>query len=75
MKAITLPVIVGIALVLVGAYVFVEGGYVSTRREVIDVGGLKISAEERHPIKPWVAGIALVAGTALIASVLVRNKS
>jgi len=74
MKVLTLPVILGIALIVIGAYVLVEGGYVTSRREVIDIGGLKISAEERHPIRPWVAGIALVAGTALVASVLVRKR-
>lgn len=74
MKALTLPVILGIALLVVGAYVLVEGGYVTTRRDVIDVGALKISAEERHPIRPWVAGLALVAGTALVASVVIRKS-
>lgn len=74
MKVLSLPVILGIALIVIGAYVLVEGGYVTSRREVIDIGGLKISAEERHPIRPWVAGIALVAGTALVASVLVRKR-
>ena len=49
MRMPSLSVLVGIVLLIVGAFVLVEGGYISTRREVIDIGGLKVSAEERRP--------------------------
>lgn len=74
MRMPSLSVLVGIVLLIVGAFVLVEGGYISTRREVIDIGGLKVSAEERRPIRPWVAGLALVAGTALVLVGLGRRR-
>lgn len=66
MKSLSISLIVGLALLAGGAYVLLEGGYFTSRREVVNLGGLKISAEERHPIAPWAAGLALVAGTAVI---------
>ena len=70
----SVSVLVGILLLIAGAFVLVEGGYISTRREVIDLGGLKVSAEERHTIRPWVAGLALVAGTSLVLVGLSRKR-
>ncbi len=74
MKSLSLSVIAGIILLLGGAFVLLEGGYITSRREVLDVGGLKISAEERHPIRPWVAGLALVAGTVLVVTGITRKR-
>lgn len=66
MKSSALSFIVGLALLVGGAYVLLEGGYITSRREVLDVGALKITTEERHPIRPWVAGLALIAGTTIV---------
>jgi hypothetical protein len=60
-------VILGIALIVVGAAVYFRGGF-TTKREVLKVGDLSVSAEERNPIAPWAAGIAVVAGIALVAT-------
>lgn len=62
------PLIVGIVLIIAGAVVLVRGGTFSQRREVLQVGDLKISATEKTPIEPWVAGIAIVAGIALVVT-------
>lgn len=59
-------ILVGVILLVGGGYVLLEGGYITTQRQVLDVGGVKISAEQRSQIEPWAAGIALVAGTALV---------
>jgi len=60
-------VILGIALIVVGAAVYFRGGF-TTKREVLKVGDVSVSAEERNPIAPWAAGIAVVAGIALVAT-------
>jgi drug/metabolite transporter (DMT)-like permease len=60
-------VILGIALIVVGAAVYFRGGF-TTKREVLKVGDLSVSAEERNPIAPWAAGLAVVAGIALVAT-------
>lgn len=66
--------IAGIVLILAGGYFLFAGGSITTRREVVDVGPLKVSAEEQHPIRPWAAGLALLGGVALVV-VGVRRKA
>jgi len=44
--------ILGVLLILAGAFVLVNGGSFTTRRDVVRLGDLKISAEERHPVRP-----------------------
>ncbi len=61
-------IIAGILLLVVGGYVFVNGGSFTTRRDVVKVGDLKISADEQHPVAPWVAGVAVAAGLVLIVT-------
>ncbi len=63
-----LPLIAGILLVLAGGFVLVNGGSFTTRRDVLKLGDVKVSAEEQHPIQPWIAGAAIVAGVALVAA-------
>lgn len=58
--------IAGIALIVAGAFVLLFGGSFTSRRDVLDVGGLTVTAEERRPISPWIGGIAVLAGVGLI---------
>ena len=64
----------GIALIIAGAFVLLNGGSFTSRRNVLDVGGLKVTAEEQHPIRPWVAGLAVLAGVGLVVTG-VRRKA
>lgn len=60
--------IAGILLVLAGGFVLINGGSFTTQRDVLKLGDLKVSAEEQHPIRPWIAGAAVVAGVVLVAA-------
>lgn len=60
--------IVGVVLIAVGGFLFVQGGTFSTSEEVLKVGDLKVSAKEQHTVAPWMAGVAVIAGIALIAT-------
>jgi hypothetical protein len=60
--------IAGVALIVIGAFVLLRGGSFTSRREVLRMGDMSVSAEERRPIEPWLAGAAVVAGIALIAT-------
>ena len=64
----------GLVLIVAGAFVLYRGGSFTTRRDVLNVGGLKVTAEEQHPIRPWVAGFAVLAGVALVVTG-VRRKA
>lgn len=63
----------GIALIIVGVALFLRGGF--TRREqVLDVGPLSVSAEERQAVPPWVSGL-IVAGGVLLVAAGMRQKA
>ena len=68
-----LSLIAGVALIAIGAFVLINGGSFTSRRDVIKMGDLKVSAEEQHPIRPWVAGVAILAGVGLLVTGKRRN--
>lgn len=70
----SLMVLFGVALIIGGAFVLFEGGYISTRRQVMNLGGLQVSAEQKSKVEPWVAGLALVVGTALTVVGVTRRS-
>jgi hypothetical protein len=74
MKPATISLLAGALLLLVSGYVLLEGGYITSTRDVVDIGGLTITAEERHPIRPWVAGIGALIGVVLIVGGVTRNR-
>jgi hypothetical protein len=59
-------IIVGIAVIAFGAFVLLRGASFTSQRNVLEVGDVKITADERQTIPPWVGGAAVVAGAALI---------
>lgn len=61
-------VIAGILLLTLGAFVLIRGGTFTTRRNVLKVGDIKVTADEQQSVPPWVGGLALLAGLGLIVS-------
>ena len=59
--------IIGI-LVIVLAVVVLLGGSFGTRRDVLQVGDLKVTASQRQSFPPWVSGLAIIAGVVLVVS-------
>lgn len=66
--------VVGIILIAIGSYALVTGSVLTGRRDVVDVGGLKISTEQHRSVAPWMAGIALAIGGALVVAGATRKK-
>ncbi|HEY9382980.1 MAG TPA: hypothetical protein VIP80_05655 [Gemmatimonadales bacterium] len=60
--------IAGIVLVLVGAFVLLRGASFTSKRDVLQVGDLKVSATEHQSIPPWVGGAVLVVGVGLLVT-------
>lgn len=67
--------IVGMVLMVAGAFLFFFGGTFTSRRDVLEVGGLTVTAVERRPITPWVAGLSMLAGVTLVLVTEVRRKA
>jgi len=60
--------IAGIVLLCLGAFVLLRGMSFTSRRNVLDVGDLKITADEQRSVPPWVGGVGVVVGVALIVA-------
>ena len=63
----TMSMVAGIVLLGLGGFVLLRGANFTTRRDVLEVGDVKITASESRTIPPWAGGVALVAGLALVA--------
>ena len=60
--------IAGIVLIVLGAFVLLRGASFSSKREVLKVGDLKLTATEQRSVPPWVGGAAIVAGVVLLVA-------
>jgi len=61
-------IIAGIVLLGLGAFVLLRGASFTSRRDVLKVGDVKITADEQQSIPPWVGGGAMLVGVALIVA-------
>jgi hypothetical protein len=64
----TMSLVAGAVLIGLGAFVLLKGADFTTRRDVVKMGDVKITADEKQSIPPWAAGLAVAAGAALIVA-------
>lgn len=64
--------LLGLVLMAIGVYVLVQGGF-TTRKDVVDIGAVKVTADDRHDVPNWAGIAAVVAGGLLVVSGL-RKK-
>jgi hypothetical protein len=65
--------LLGILLLAVGAFILYRGATYKSRDQVLKVGDLKASVEQKHAVPTWVGGAALVAGVVLLAAGMKRR--
>jgi uncharacterized membrane protein len=65
--------LVGILLLALGAFIVFRGMTYKSRDEVLKVGGMKASVEEKRAVPTWVGGVAIVAGIVLLAGGMKRR--
>lgn len=65
--------LVGILLLVLGAFIVFRGATYKSRDEVLKVGDLKASVEEKRAVPTWVGGVAIVAGIVLLAAGMKRR--
>ena len=58
--------LLGVVLIAAGAFLLFRGASFTSRREVLDVGVLSVSAEEKRPVSPWIGAIVLIGGVVLV---------
>ena len=67
--------LVGIVLLALGAFILFRGLTYKSKDEVLKVGDLKASVEEKHAVPTWVGGVAIVAGIVLLAGGMGRRRT
>lgn len=67
--------IAGLLLILFGAFVLVRGGTFTTKRDVLRIGDVKVSADEQHAIPGWAGVLGIVAGVALVVAGSSRKRA
>ena len=65
--------LIGIILLALGAFIIFRGASYKSRDEVLRVGDLKASVEEKRAVPTWVGGAAIVAGVVLLAAGMRRR--
>ena len=65
--------LIGVVLLVLGAFVLFRGMSYSSREEVLKVGDVKASVESKKAVPTWAGGIAIVAGLVLLASGMKRR--
>jgi hypothetical protein len=65
--------LIGILLLAVGAFIVFRGATYKDRDEVLKVGDLKASVEQKRAVPTWVGGAAIVAGVVLLAAGMKRR--
>jgi hypothetical protein len=65
--------LVGILLLAIGAFIVFRGATYKDRDEVLKVGDLKASVEQKRAVPTWVGGVAIVAGLVLLAGGMRRR--
>ena len=61
-------IVLGAVLILAGGYILARGLSYTSKENVVDLGGLHISAEERQPVPTWAGGLLAIAGLVLVVS-------
>lgn len=67
-------VIAGIAIVGLGGFVLLKGLTYRSQSNVLKVGDLQVSAEERRTIPTWVGALGIVGGLVLIGAGVGRRR-
>jgi hypothetical protein len=65
--------LVGIVLLVLGAFILFRGMTYKSKDEVFKVGDVKASVEQKHAVPTWAGGVALVAGLVLLAGGMKRR--
>jgi hypothetical protein len=68
-------IVVGIVIVGLGAFVLLRGASFTSRRDVLKVGDVKITADEQQSIPAWVGAVAVVVGLAIVAGSSLKRTS
>jgi hypothetical protein len=61
-------------MILVGGFILARGLSYTKRSEVVSLGAVRVSTDEKKAIPPWIGGVLALAGVALVFAGGGRNR-
>ena len=58
-------VLAGVLLCIVGGALYLRGGGITTRKEILEFGDVKVTAPEEHKFPNWIAPALILCGVGL----------
>jgi uncharacterized membrane protein len=65
MRPLTL---LGILLMAAGAFLLFRGASYSSRENLVEIGGVEVTAERERPVPAWVGAVVAVVGLGLVVA-------
>lgn len=65
--------LIGAAMILVGGFILARGLSYTKRTDVVNLGAVRVTTDEKQAIPPWIGGVVALAGLALVFSGGSRN--
>jgi hypothetical protein len=60
--------LLGLVILGLGAFLLLRGGSFTHRESVVNVGDVHVTASEKETIPPWVGGVVMIVGAAVLMS-------
>ncbi len=58
--------ILGALMILLGGIVLASGLAYHKKNDIVDLGAVRVSTDEKKPVPPWIGGVLALAGMALV---------
>ncbi|MEO6067139.1 MAG: hypothetical protein ABJB33_06185 [Gemmatimonadota bacterium] len=66
--------IAGLALIALGIMALVKAPSYGTARHVVQIGDLRVTAQQEEMVPPWIGGLGLAGGLVLVGSGLLGRR-
>jgi hypothetical protein len=67
-------VLLGLLLMAIGGFVLYNGGSFTTRKKLVEVGDVKVTAPDKHAVPDWASGAVMVLGLGLVVTGIQRRR-
>jgi hypothetical protein len=61
-----LRVIVGAACILLGGIILARGLSYHTKKDVLDIGQVRVTTDSKQSVAPWIGGVVALGGLVLV---------
>ncbi len=67
-------VLLGIVLIALGCLLIYNGGHITTRKKLLEVGDVKVTTAEERRVPGWATGVVLLTGGVLVLVGMQRGE-